>query len=537
MSEIKQGKDFYIKRWRDLDNEQIRVRLQTEQAMREGGCNPYKNGYSADVRADELHTRYGHLSKEEIAEVSHGRSYKLAGRVLLVRSFGKAAFLSFDDGSSERFQIYIKNEEMSEESVREYKFLDYGDIAYAEGEVFKTNKGELSLKAKEFRILTKSLRPLPEKFHGLSDPELRYRMRYVDLVMNPKVRETFRVRAQVVKFIRNFFYERDYLEVETPMLHSIAGGAAARPFITHHNALGMDMFMRIAPELHLKRLITGGFQRVFEMNRCFRNEGLSIKHNPEFTSIEFYQAYATFKDLMKLTEDLLAELVQNIFCSSEITFGENKISFERPFRRLSIKEAVSHYAGIATSEIEDRAKLISLIEKKRIDQGGSIDMEEWKAMSQEDLLMVVFDEYVEKNLIAPTFITDYPTAVSPLSRRNDQNPEIVDRFELYINGWEIANAFSELNNPQDQLERFSEQAMRKEGGDVEACDVDYDYVRCLEQGMPPTAGEGIGIDRLCMLLTNSPSIRDVIFFPQLKREAFFTEGEGENESESEGDHV
>lgn len=508
----------YVSRWREMDSEQMRVRLETEKRMLTEKKNPYKNGFTPNIFARDLIQKYSHMSKEEIAECEKGNenNYRMTGRVLLVRSFGKAAFLNFDDGS-ERFQLYVKTEELDTQSNEEYKFLDYGDIVYAEGSAFKTNKGELSLKVKNFRILTKSLRPLPEKFHGLSDPELRYRMRYVDLIMNPKVRETFRLRSAIVRFIREFFYKRDYLEVDTPMLHPIVGGANAKPFITHHNALNMDMYLRIAPELHLKRLITGGFPRVFEMNRLFRNEGLSIKHNPEFTTIEFYQAYATYQDLIDLTEELLSSMVEKVLNKTEITYGEKQISFARPFQRLTMRQAVAKYTGLELSSLNDRETLLQYLK----DHLSAEEENEWKKMSADELLVLAFEEFAEKNLIQPTFITEYPTSISPLSRRNDEHPEFVDRFELFINGWEMANAFSELNNPQDQLERFAGQAARKFQGDEEANDMDYDYVRCLEYGMPPTAGEGIGIDRLCMLLTDGPSIRDVILFPHLKKENFF----------------
>ncbi|MBF0297757.1 MAG: lysine--tRNA ligase [Oligoflexia bacterium] len=495
-------------------NDQMKIRVEKREDMLKKKINPYKNGFMPDTLAIDLHKLYADLKKEEIEEKAKGKIYKLAGRVLLVRSFGKAAFLSFDDGS-EKFQLYVKREELDAESAVEYDFLDYGDIVYVEGEAFKTNKGELSLKVHKFVLLTKAMRPLPEKFHGLSDPELRYRMRYVDLIMNPKGRETFVKRANVVRYVRDFFYKRDYLEVETPMLHSVAGGATARPFHTHHNALDIPMYMRIAPELHLKRLIVAGYPRVFELNRCFRNEGLSLKHNPEFTTIEFYQAFATYVDLMNLTEDLINGLAKDVIGSEEIIFNEKKISLTKPFNRMTIKESIVKYTSLSMSELEDKGKLMALLKGK-----GHIEADLQKHSAIE-LMMLVFDEFVEKNLIQPTFITEYPTAISPLSRRNDQNPEIVDRFELYINGWEVANAFSELNNPYDQLERFAEQADKKDQGDEEAQSMDYDYVRALEYGMAPTAGEGIGIDRLCMILTNNHSIRDVLLFPQLKNEQFF----------------
>ncbi|MBF0362302.1 MAG: lysine--tRNA ligase [Oligoflexia bacterium] len=509
-------KDHYINSWLNEYNDQMKIRVEKREEMLKKNINPYKNGFAPNILSSEIHALYNHLNKEEIEVAAKGKVYKLAGRVLLVRSFGKAAFLSFDDGS-EKFQLYVKREELDAASIAEYDFVDYGDVVYAEGEAFKTNKGELSLKVHKFVLLTKSIRPLPEKFHGLSDPELRYRMRYVDLIMNPKGRDTFIKRANIIRYIRDFFYKRQYLEVETPMLHSVAGGATAKPFLTHHNALDMPMYMRVAPELHLKRLIVSGYPRVFELNRCFRNEGLSLKHNPEFTSIEFYQAYATYVDLMDLTEDLINGLAKDVMKTEEIVFDDKKISLAKPFKRMSMKESIVQYTSLKMEDLDDREKLISLLKTK----GHAIS--DLQKHSTIDLMVLCFDEFVEKNLIQPTFITEYPTAISPLSRRNDQNPEIVDRFELFINSWEVANAFSELNNPLDQLLRFAEQAVKKDQGDDEAQSMDYDYVRALEYGMAPTAGEGIGIDRLCMILTNNHSIRDVLLFPQLKNEQFFSQ--------------
>jgi len=436
-----------------------------------------------------------------------------AGRVMLVRDFGKAAFIDIDDGFG-RMQVYISKNDLSEMDFSEYKLLDYGDFIWMRGFIFRTGKGELALHAKEFKLVTKSIRPLPEKFHGLTDPELCYRMRYVDMTMNAESRETLRKRSQIVRYIRDFFYARDYLEVETPMMHSIAGGAAAKPFKTHHNALDMELSMRIAPELHLKRLLVGGFPKVFEMTRCFRNEGLSIKHNPEFTTIEFYEAWATYEDHMKLTEELLNGLVKFLYDTETITFGNHQINFAVPFKRLPMRQAVVEATNLSISDTNTPAKMIPLLLKK------GHEMSKLQGLSANKLMVMCFEEFAESTMIQPTFITEFPTEVSPLARRNDNNPDLVDRFELMINGWEVANAFNELNNPTDQLERFAEQARAKEAGDDEACDVDYDFVRALEYGMPPAAGQGIGIDRLCMLLTNSPSIRDVMLFPLLKKEVF-----------------
>ncbi len=346
------------------------------------------------------------------------------------------------------------------------------------------------------------------------------------MIMSAESREKLRTRSRIVRYIREFFYQDDWLEVETPMMHSIAGGAAAKPFNTHHNALDMELFMRIAPELHLKRLIVGGYNKVFEMNRCFRNEGLSLKHNPEFTSVEFYQAYATYEDLMDFTEKLMHGLAKDVIGSEKITWGENEIDFGSAFRRLPMAEAVVEYTSLSTEDLNDKAKMIALLKSK---SDLEVDPKKLDGLSNAKLMVLCFEEFVEDKLIQPTFITQYPTEVSPLSRRNDTNPDIVDRFELFINGWEIANAFNELNDPTDQLGRFADQAVMKDGGDDEACDPDYDYVRALEYGMPPTAGEGIGIDRLVMILTNSSTIRDVILFPLLKKETFFDTREEKEE--------
>jgi lysyl-tRNA synthetase, class II len=506
-------KEKHIRRWTEQFSEQMGVRLDKREKLEASGSHAYKNGFQPDTKFSYLINTYEHKSKEEIGETPR---YKIAGRVLMVRDFGKAAFLQCDDGSS-RFQLYVNKQITSEKGFSEYKLLDYGDIIYAEGDVFKTMKGELALNARELTILTKSIRPLPEKFHGLQDPELRYRMRYVDMIMNPETREKLKMRSEIIRYIREYFYRKDFLEVETPMMHSVAGGAAARPFKTHHNALNMELFMRIAPELHLKRLIVGGYDKVFEMNRCFRNEGLSLKHNPEFTSIEFYWAYATYQDLMDLTEELITGIAQDVVKSGVIKFGDHEINLKGPYARHTMREAVAKYTNSSLDQINERSHLLALLKDSDLDQKKLANLSWGK------LLVHCFEELVEAKLIQPTFITEYPTEVSPLSRRNDENPEFVDRFEFFMNGWEIGNAFSELNNPTDQLERFAEQAMAKESGDLEATDVDYDFVRALEYGMPPTAGQGIGIDRLVMILTNSHTIRDVILFPLLKKEHFFTE--------------
>lgn len=507
-------RDKYISQWEELFNDQMNVRLEKRNKLKENSSDPYKHGLKPTASARELKEKYGHLAKEEIGETP---VFELTGRAMLVRDFGKAAFIQVDDGQT-RFQFYVKKKVTSEEGFADYKLCDYGDIVWAKGTVFKTNKGELSLEAQDFKVVTKSIRPLPEKFHGLTDQELKYRMRYVDMIMSADSREKLRKRSEIVRYIREFFYQDDWLEVETPMMHSVAGGASAKPFNTHHNALDMELFMRIAPELHLKRLVVGGFKKVFEMNRCFRNEGLSLKHNPEFTSVEFYQAWATYEDLMEFTEKLIHGIAKNVMGADKITWGENEIDFASKFRKIPMAEAVVEYTNLSMADLEDKEKMIALLRSK---SELEVDPKKLDDLSAAKLMVLCFEEFVEEKLIQPTFITHYPTEVSPLSRRNDDNPEIVDRFELFINGWEIANGFNELNDPTDQLGRFADQAVLKDKGDDEACDPDYDYVRALEYGMPPTAGEGIGIDRLVMILTNSSTIRDVILFPLLKKETFF----------------
>lgn len=507
-------REKYIKQWTDTFSEQIEARVDKRAKMHEVSSIPYKTNLKPNVLSTELRSRHDSHSKEDLAAMT--TDYALAGRAMLVRDFGKAAFIDCDDGHG-RMQIYVSKNDLSEADFAEYKLLDYGDFVWARGHMFRTGKGELAIHAKEFKLVTKSIRPLPEKFHGLTDPELCYRMRYVDMTMNAQSRETLRTRSLIVRYIRDFFYDKGYLEVETPMMHSVAGGATAKPFLTHHNALNMELFMRIAPELHLKRLLVGGFPKVFEMNRCFRNEGLSIKHNPEFTSIEFYEAWATYEDHMRLTEELLSGLVRHLFGKETVTYAEREISFAAPFKRMTMRDAVKNATGLSDADTHNPAAMMKILRSKGHEE------KTLAKLSADKLMVLCFEEFAEPGLVQPTFITEFPTEVSPLSRRNDQNPDVVDRFELFINGWEVANAFNELNNPSDQLERFADQAQAKAGGDEEACDVDYDYVRALEYGMPPAAGEGIGIDRLCMLLTNSPSIRDVILFPLLKKEEFFGE--------------
>jgi lysyl-tRNA synthetase class 2 len=505
-------KDKHINLWKNQFTDQMNVRLEKRDRL-ESTSGAYKNNIKPDTKFIELIERYSDQPKESIKS----KDYKVAGRVLMKRNFGKAAFLMCDDGSS-RFQLYIKKDVVSNQGFEEFQSLDNGDIVYAEGKVFKTMKGDLALEASDFQIVTKAIRPLPEKFQGLTDTELRYRMRYVDMIMNEDVRNTLKKRSQIIRHIRNFFDDKGFFEVETPMLHSVAGGASAKPFETYHNSLNLEMNLRIAPELHLKRLIVGGYDKVFEMNRCFRNEGLSLKHNPEFTSLEFYWSYATYLDLIPFTEELIGSIAKNILNSETVMFGENEIKLTGPYKKMTMREAVAFHTGSSIESVNDKEHLLILLNETKLDPNKTKDASWGK------LLVHCFEELVESKLIQPTFITEYPTEVSPLSRRNNDNPEFVDRFEFFMNGWELANAFSELNNSTDQLERFAEQSSLKESGkDEEACDVDYDFIRALEYGMPPTAGQGIGIDRLIMVLTNSPSIRDVICFPQLKKEQIVDE--------------
>jgi lysyl-tRNA synthetase, class II len=471
------------------------------------GENPFPNDFRPEHDAVDLIKAYGEKSKEEL-EAATPVLVKVAGRMMLKRVMGKAAFATIQDASAQ-IQLYITMNDLGAEALEEFKHYDMGDILGAEGRLFKTKVGELSIHVTSLRLITKSLRPLPEKFHGLTDTEQRYRMRYVDLITNPDVRETFRMRSKIVQSIRSFMVDAGYLEVETPMLHPIPGGAAAKPFITHHNSLDMQMYLRIAPELYLKRLIVGGFERVFEINRSFRNEGISVRHNPEFTMMEFYIAWRDYHHLMDFTEEMFRAVSTHLLGKTVFTYGEYEIDFAKPFDRITMPEAIKKYCPeFADADLSNIEVLRASLKKLHVQIKTTHSVGE--------LQLMLFEETAEAKLIQPTFIIDYPAEVSPLARRNDKTPHTTDRFELFIAGRELANGFSELNDAEDQAERFMAQVTAKDAGDEEAMHYDADYVRALEYGMPPTAGEGIGIDRLVMLLTNSPSIRDVILFPQLK---------------------
>ena len=471
------------------------------------GTNPFPNDFQPEHSAADLIAHYGHKSKVEL-EAATPVNVKVAGRMMLKRVMGKAAFATIQDASAQ-IQLYITMNDLGAEALEAFKHYDMGDILGAEGRLFKTKVGELSIHVTSLRLITKSLRPLPEKFHGLTDTEQRYRMRYVDLITNPEVRETFKMRSKIVQGIRSFMVDAQYLEVETPMLHPIPGGAAAKPFVTHHNSLDMQMYLRIAPELYLKRLIVGGFERVFEINRSFRNEGISVRHNPEFTMMEFYIAWRDYHHLMNFTEEMFRAISTNVLGKTAFAYGEYEIDFAKPFDRITMPQAVKKYCPeFADANLDDIEVLRDALKKLHVQVKPT--------QSVGELQLMLFEETAEAKLIQPTFIIDYPAEVSPLARRNDKTPHTTDRFELFIAGRELANGFSELNDAEDQAERFMAQVKAKDAGDEEAMHYDADYVRALEYGMPPTAGEGIGIDRLVMLLTNSPSIRDVILFPQLK---------------------
>jgi lysyl-tRNA synthetase, class II len=489
------------------ENKLIAQRREKLSALREQG-QAFPNHFRRDHLAADLVVEYEFKSKEELEELSV--SACIAGRMMFKRGKGKTSFANLQDMSGQ-FQIYVRQDAIGAENYEAFKHSDIGDIFGAEGTLFKTQTGELSLKVSRLVLLTKSLRPLPEKFHGLTDTEQKYRQRYLDLIMNEESRKVFHTRSKAINFIRQYLTQKGYMEVETPMMHVIPGGATARPFVTHHNALGMDLFLRVAPELYLKRLVVGGVEKVFEINRSFRNEGLSTRHNPEFTMIEFYEAYADYVQLMDLTEDLLRNLALEVIGSTTIINQGEEFDLSRPFARMTVKESIIHF----NPEI-DPVALDDLEQCKAIASGMGISLMESYGIGKVQL--EIFEKTVEHRLIQPTFITQYPTEVSPLARRNDEDPLVTDRFEFFIAGRELANGFSELNDAEDQAERFHKQVADKDAGDMEAMHFDDDYIRALEYGLPPTAGEGIGIDRLIMFLTDSPSIRDVLLFPHMRPE-------------------
>ena len=485
------------------ENKLIAQRRQKLESLRKNGL-AFPNGFKPTDRARDVSTDCMALDADELAAAA--RRVSMAGRIIRMRG----PFLVIDDGSG-AMQLYMNNKQLPEALAELLKLLDLGDIIGVEGELFRTGKGELTVRVANFLLLTKALRPLPDKYKGLTDTEIRYRRRYVDLIANPETRDRFALRSKILRSIRNYFERAGFMEVETPMLQVIPGGATARPFVTHHNALDLPMYLRVAPELYLKRLLVGGYEKVFELNRNFRNEGLSTRHNPEFTMLEFYQAYAAYEDFMALTEDLLRTVAREALGGDSITWQGHAINLGQAFRRLSVRDAVIEYCGIAdAARLEGSKNLQSLADE--------LNMSFDTAWPEGKLLMQIFEQKVEHRLIDPVFIIEYPTEVSPLSRRNDFDPGIVDRFELFIAGQELANGFSELNDPEDQAERFRAQAERRESGDAEAMYYDEDYITALEYGMPPAAGEGLGIDRLIMLLTDSPSIKDVLLFPHMRPE-------------------
>jgi len=491
----------------DESSELIQQRVRKLETLRKEGIDPFPNDFKATHTTSDLHETFASKSEEELKSVEE--RFSLAGRIMAIRDFGKASFIHIQDAKG-RIQAYLQRSVVGDQAFKDFKTFDIGDIIGLEGKVFRTKTGELTLLVEALRLLVKSLRPLPEKWHGLTDIEARYRQRYLDLIVNPKVKEVFLKRIRAIQRIRDFFGQRGFVEVETPMLHPIPGGATAKPFKTHHNALDMDLYMRVAPELFLKRLVIGGFERIFEINRSFRNEGISTQHNPEFTMLEFYQAYATHEDMMGMTEELLSSMVEEMHGKPSLTYQGKEIDFTRPWQRRPFKEVVLEYGKFDPAILKDPSKAI--------EAAKGLGLELKKGTSHGRVLADLFKEVVEPHLHPPTFITHYPTEVSPLSRRNGKDPTVVDRFELFIAGREIANGFSELNDPIDQRERFIQQ-LKERGDEADFfLRLDEDFLRALEFGMPPTAGEGIGIDRWVMLLTDSPSIRDVIFFPLLRME-------------------
>jgi lysyl-tRNA synthetase class 2 len=479
------------------DTDVLSVRREKLDELMASGIEPYGDRFQVTHKASEIIKRFDELDGQEVA---------IAGRLVAKRIQGKAGFADLQDFSG-RIQIYVRRDDLGEDAYKLFKKLDIGDIIGLQGKVFRTGSQAVTVAVTSFSLLSKSLRPLPEKWHGLKDVDLRYRQRYLDLIVNPEVREVFLTRVRIIKEIRRFLDNLDYVEVETPIMQTVAGGATARPFVTHHNALDIPLYLRIALELHLKRLLVGGFEKVYEINRVFRNEGISTKHNPEFTMLEFYQAYADLGDMMEITEQMFGSVARSIGEDLQICYGEKTIDFSPPYQRLTMLEAVQKYTGQDFSHF-DAATAFA--------QARSLGLDVEAEASWGKLLNEVFEAFVEEKLVQPTFITGHPVDISPLARRNKEHPLLVERFELFINGWEIANAFTELNDPIDQRLRFEQQARERELGDEEAHVMDEDFLTALEYGMPPAGGEGIGIDRLVMVLTDSPSIRDVILFPTMK---------------------
>jgi len=482
------------------ENKLIAQRREKLDAIR-SGRQAFPNEFVRQHITEDLHSLCGDKSQTDLEKLALETT--VAGRIVRMRG----PFVVIKDASGQ-IQLYMNNKSFSKDLALELKSLDLGDIIGVKGEVFKTRKDELTVRVAEFELLTKSLRPLPDKYRGLTDTEMRYRRRYVDLIVNEKSRAVFEMRSRIIGFIRKYFEDLGFIEVETPMMQIIPGGATARPFITHHNALDQDMYLRVAPELFLKRLIVGGFEKVYELNRNFRNEGLSTRHNPEFTMLEFYQAYARYQDLMDLTEDLFRNIAENVLGATTINYQGSSYDFTKPFTRMTVMEAIKKFCNAKEQEFKSKDSVIKL--------ANSLDIHFDEAWGKGKIVMEIFEQKVEGQLDQPIFITEYPIEVSPLARRNENNPEVTDRFELIIGGRELANGFSELNDPEDQANRFKAQAAQKELGDKEAMHFDNDYVTALEYGMPPTAGEGIGIDRVVMLFTDSPSIKDVLLFPHMR---------------------
>jgi len=488
-------------------SELLQLRRAKLDELRDLGVDPFGSKFERTATAGGIASEFGDLTKEELEE--KGAAARIAGRIMTKRGMGKAAFATIQDLTG-RIQIYVRQDSVEESQYKAFDLLDIGDIVGVDGTVFKTKTGEISVKAKEVTVLSKSLLPLPDKFHGLKDVEQRYRQRYVDLITNPDVQQTFILRSRIIQSMRRYLDSLGYLEVETPTLHTIAGGAAARPFITHHNALDMQLYMRIAIELHLKRLIVGGLEKVYEIGRVYRNEGMSTRHNPEFTMIELYEAYADYKDIMSLTENLIAHIAQEVHGSTVIDYQGQQVDLTVPWRRVSMMELIKDATGV------DFTQQLSLEEAQQLAQEHKVPVE--PHMTYGHIVNAFFETFVEHTLVQPTFVTGHPVDISPLAKKNDEDPRFTDRFELFIVSREHANAFTELNDPIDQRQRFEAQMVEKEAGNDEAHEMDDDFIRALEYGMPPTGGLGIGIDRLVMLLTDSASIRDVLLFPHMRNE-------------------